>query len=82
MIGGVSFGINYSRMDRVKFFNGCLPHISLGPFLNTLSHLSNGESVKEAKVITKKKFLPKLFSDLKEPIFFAFYKWTYHGGYC
>ena len=27
-------------MDQVKFFKGCLPQILLGPFLNTLSHLS------------------------------------------
>ena len=26
-------------MDKVKFFKGCLPQISLGPFLNTLSHI-------------------------------------------
>ena len=26
-------------MDQVKFFKGCPPQISLGPFLNTLSHL-------------------------------------------
>ena len=24
-----------------KFFKGCLPHILLGPFLNTLSHITN-----------------------------------------
>ena len=27
-------------MDRVKLFKGCLPQISLGPFLNTLCHLN------------------------------------------
>ena len=42
----------YSRMDQVKFvedslvedpfkfFKGCLPQILLGPFLNTLSHIT------------------------------------------
>ena len=30
----------YSRMDQVEFFKGCLPQISFGPFLNTLSHIS------------------------------------------
>ena len=29
----------YSRIDQVKFFEGCLPKILLGPFLNTLCHL-------------------------------------------
>ena len=41
------FGMRYSRIDQVKlskpsdikYFNGCLPQILLGPFLNTLSHL-------------------------------------------
>ena len=27
-------------MDQVKFFKGCLPQILLGPFLNTLAHVS------------------------------------------
>ena len=27
----------YSKMDPVKFFKACLPQISTGPFLNTLS---------------------------------------------
>ena len=26
-------------MDQVKFFEGCLPQILLGPFLNILTHL-------------------------------------------
>ena len=26
----------YSRMAQINFFKGCLPEISLGPFLNTL----------------------------------------------
>ena len=34
-----AFGTNYSRIDQGKFFKGCLPQISLGPFLNILSHL-------------------------------------------
>ena len=34
-----SFGTKSSRMDQVKVFKGCLPQISLGPFLNTLSPL-------------------------------------------
>ena len=29
----------YSRLDQVKSFKSCLPHILLGPLLNTLSHL-------------------------------------------
>ena len=29
----------YSRMDQEKFFKGCLPQISFGPFLNTLSQI-------------------------------------------
>ena len=29
-----------SRACHFKFFKGCLPQISLGPFLNTLSHVS------------------------------------------
>ena len=33
------FRANYSKMDQVKFFKGCLPQILFGPFLNTLSHL-------------------------------------------
>ena len=45
-------GTKNSRVDQVKFvedclsipypfnfFKGCLPQISLGPFLNTLSHM-------------------------------------------
>ena len=28
-----------SRPHHFKFFKGCLPQISLGPFLNTLSHI-------------------------------------------
>ena len=34
----VKFGTNYSRMDPVTFFKGCLPQILLGPLLNALSH--------------------------------------------
>ena len=33
------FWIKYSRMDQIKVFKGCLPHILLGPFLNTFSYL-------------------------------------------
>ena len=36
---GRLFGTMYSRMDLVNFFKGCLPQISLGPFMNALSHL-------------------------------------------
>ena len=36
---GRLFGTKYSRMDQLNFFKGCLPQITLGPFLNTLSHL-------------------------------------------
>ena len=32
----------YSRMDRVKFFKGCIPQILLGPFLDTLPYLPDG----------------------------------------
>ena len=32
----------YSRMDRVKFFKGCIPQILLGPFLDTLPYLADG----------------------------------------
>ena len=28
-----------SRPYHFKFFKGCLPQISIGPFLNTLSHM-------------------------------------------
>ena len=34
-----TFGTKYLRMNQVKFVKGCLPQISLGPFLNTLSRL-------------------------------------------
>ena len=34
------FETKYSRMDQVKCFIGCLRQILLGPFLNTLPHLS------------------------------------------
>ena len=55
IIAAVINGTKYSRMDQVKFledslclgrpyrfksFKGCLPQISLGPFLNTLSQIS------------------------------------------
>ena len=30
----------FSRLCHFKFFEGCLPQISLGPFLNILSHMS------------------------------------------
>ena len=43
-------GTKYSRMDQVKFFKDCLPHISLGPFLNALSHLSLG-SLTDVKIV-------------------------------
>ena len=35
----VFYGTKYSKMDTLKFFKGCLPLVSLGPFLNTLSHI-------------------------------------------
>ena len=34
------YGSRYLRMDQVTFFKGCLPQILLGPFLNTLAHMS------------------------------------------
>ena len=33
------YGTKYSRMDQVNCFKSCLPHISLGQFLNTLPHI-------------------------------------------
>ena len=33
------YGSMYSRMNQVNFFKGSLPQISLGPFLNTLTHI-------------------------------------------
>ena len=38
---------NGPRMD--KFFKGCLPQILLGPFLNTLSHITNGPYSEKAR---------------------------------
>ena len=35
------YGTKYSRMDQLKFFKGCVPQISLSPFLNTLSHMKH-----------------------------------------
>ena len=35
----IPFGTKYSRMEQVKFLKDCLPHVLLGLFLNTLSHL-------------------------------------------
>ena len=32
-------GTKYSRMEQIKIFKGCLPKISLGPFLKTLSQI-------------------------------------------
>ena len=48
-----SCGTNYSRMDQVKFFKCCLPQISLGPFLNTLSHVSQIKQVLRWSMITQ-----------------------------
>ena len=52
-----TFGVKYSRMYQVKFFEGCLLQISLGPFLNTLSHLTHvsgvGQYVKKSSQIWK-----------------------------
>ena len=33
-------GTKYSRMDQVKFFKSCLLQILIGPFLNTLSQMT------------------------------------------
>ena len=43
--------MNNSRMDQewIKFFKGCLPQILLGPFLNTLSHITNGPYSEKAR---------------------------------
>ena len=38
-------------MDQVKFFKACLPQILLGPFLNTLSHISCYETLEGYLVI-------------------------------
>ena len=35
----ILYETEYSRIDQVNFFKGCLPQILLGPFLNTLSHM-------------------------------------------
>ena len=35
------------RAYQFKFFKGCLPQILLGPFLNTLSHLSIRENLSQ-----------------------------------
>ena len=32
-------GTKYSRMEQIKILKGCLPKISLGPFLKTLSQI-------------------------------------------
>ena len=32
-------GTKYSKMEQNKFSKGCLPQISFGPFLNTLSRI-------------------------------------------
>ena len=34
------YGTKYSRMDQVNFFKGCLSQILLGPFMNTLFHIT------------------------------------------
>ena len=36
----------------VKFFKSCLPQISLGPFLNTLSHFTVGLGKKDRDDVT------------------------------
>ena len=36
----ISNGSRYSRMDQVRFFKDCLPHILLGPFLNALTQIT------------------------------------------
>ena len=38
----MKFATKYSRMDHVKFSEGSLPQILLGPFLNTLPRLLFG----------------------------------------
>ena len=45
-INEATYGTNHSRMDEVKFVEGCLPQILLGPFLNTLSQMLNSYSVR------------------------------------
>ena len=42
-----TYGTKYSRMDQVKLFKGCLPQISLDPFLNTLSHMIKEPYIQE-----------------------------------
>ena len=41
------YGTKYSRMDQIKFV--CLPQISLGPFLNTLSNINDWEFLLNVK---------------------------------
>ena len=35
-------GTLHWRIDPVKFFKSCLPHVVLGPFLNILPHIEQG----------------------------------------
>ena len=48
MSGRVLYGIKHSRIDQVKFFEGCLPQILLGPFLNTLFRICFRSRIKES----------------------------------
>ena len=40
----ITNGTKYSRMEQVKFFKGCLPKMSPGPFLNNLSQIIHGNN--------------------------------------
>ena len=51
-----TYGSKHSRMDQIKVFKGFLPQILLGPFLNTLSHLSVPYFWEVTRRCTKNKF--------------------------
>ena len=62
-----------NRPYSFKFFKGCLPQISLGPFLNTLSHMKLSFScykVHSSFLHTVPNAISQLFSDFA--IFFIF----------
>ena len=48
----------------VKFFKGCLPQISLGPFLNTLSHFTVELGKKDRDYVTSL-FLARISIEIK-----------------
>ena len=66
-------------MDQVKFFKGCLPQVLLGPFLNTLSHMSrihillqsSQGSIQSPVEKTKIKYFVEILNNLESLIIFA-----------